>query len=253
MEGTRCLSIGIVLGEEDVALGDHIYVVNSIGGIPFQHHGIDMGDGTVVHLAPQSGARIALRDTSDEFAVRRDSMEEFCRGASPERVEHIDALSPHEVVANAERRLGETGYDLLEGNCEHFATWCATGHSESHQIEMGQATVSAVASMATKAVWSVSNKVGSRLAVRGAMRVHPATLLADGVEMATLAVSCRQGLSAGRARRLARWSGTAAAAGIGGIVGGPAGAVLSVAAHSSSSALADRLCSRVRELVGSLS
>jgi hypothetical protein len=41
--------------------GEHIYVDGWCAGIPFQHHGIDMGDGTVVHLAPEAGARVTLR------------------------------------------------------------------------------------------------------------------------------------------------------------------------------------------------
>jgi len=60
--------------------GDHIFVSATVAGIPFEHHGIDMGDGTVIHLAPEGGARITLRDTTDRFTVRRDVMEIFSRG-----------------------------------------------------------------------------------------------------------------------------------------------------------------------------
>lgn len=230
-----------------MARGEHIYVTSNAGNIPFQHHGIDMGDGSVIHLAPLSGARVTLRDESEEFAVRRESYDVFCRGEVPQVVEHMDAREPELIAKAAEMAIGQTGYSLLDGNCEHFATLCATGRSESHQIEMGEATVSAITSMATKALWSVSSKVGGRIAMKGAVRVHPATLLADGVEIATLAAGCRSGLSAKRSRRLAKVSGTVAAAGIGGIVGGPAGAAVCVAAHTSSGAVADQLCKTVRK------
>lgn len=229
--------------------GDHILVSSTVLGIPFQHHGIFMGDDTVIHLAPASGARVTVRDDSDEFSVRRDSLAEFCRGAEPDVVRHDDQLPGDEVAGNAESYLGKTGYSLFENNCEHFATRCATGRSESHQIEMGEATVSAMASMATKAFWTVSSKVGSKVAMKSAVRVHPATMLADGVEIATLAIGCRSGLTARRSRRLAKFSGAVAAAGVGGLVGGPAGAAICVAAHTSSGAVADQLCKSVRQLL----
>lgn len=232
-----------------MARGEHIFVASSAGAIPFQHHGIDMGDGTVIHLAPKSGARVTLRDDSSEFSVRRDTIEQFCLGEVPQVVEHADARDPEEIAEAAEASLGRTGYSLLDGNCEHFATQCATGRSESHQVEMSEATLSAITSMATKALWSVSSKIGGRLVLRSATRVHPAAMLADGVEIATLAVGCRSGLSAQRSRRLAKMSGAVAAAGIGGIVGGPAGAAVCVAAHTSSGAVADTVCKNVRRLL----
>ena len=70
--------------------------------------------------------------------------------------------------------------------------------------------------------------------------------LADGVEVAALAVSCQQGLDADRAKRLARLSGSVVAAGIGGVVAGPAGAAVCLATHSSSTAIADQFCKALR-------
>ncbi len=230
-----------------MAKGDHIYVFSVTGGIPYQHHGIDMGDGTVIHLAPAKGTRLTLRDDRREFTIRRDPLENFCGGTNPTVVSHQDARDAEEVTSTAKAYLGKTGYSLLEGNCEHFATLCATGRSESHQIEMAEATVSALASMAVKAIGSVSKRIGAKLAVSSAMKVHPAAMLADGVEVAALAASCHGGLSSGRARRIARVSGSLAAAGIGGLLGGPAGAAACLATHTSSTAVADRVCKMVRQ------
>lgn len=42
--------------------------------------------------------------------------------------------SPMETVKRAYSRLGETSYDLISNNCEHFAIWCKTGISESYQV-----------------------------------------------------------------------------------------------------------------------
>ena len=232
-----------------MAKGDHIYVRHTHLGVPFQHHGIDMGDGTVIHLAPTDGPRVALRDSSAKFKVRRVSLEDFQGDHELHQVAHSDALDPEQVVINAEHHLGQTGYHLFESNCEHFATLCATGRWESRQIEMSQAAVTALTSMGTKTLWALSSKLGSRVALRSAIKVHPAAILADGVEIATLAASCRGGASAETAQRYAKWSGTLAAAGIGGVIGGPAGAAVGLAAHSSSTAIADRLCRTVRRLL----
>jgi hypothetical protein len=38
------------------------------------------------------------------------------------------------VVQRAESRLGQSNYNLLFNNCEHFATWCKTGVSDSQQV-----------------------------------------------------------------------------------------------------------------------
>jgi hypothetical protein len=229
-----------------MAKGDHIYVPCVVHGIPFQHHGIDLGDGTVIHLAPANGARIAIRDESSKFAVRRDSYQDFCRGDEPTVVHHSDAREPHEIVATAMHSIGQSGYSLMDGNCEHFATLCATGRAESHQVDMGEATVSACASMATKAFWSASVRLGTRVAVRGAAKVHPVAMVADGVEIVALAVGCRNGLDAQRAKRVARLSSSVAAAGLGGLIAGPAGAAAFLAAHASSGAIADQLCKSLR-------
>lgn len=43
--------------------------------------------------------------------------------------------SPSETIQRAKSRLGETKYNLITNNCEHYAIWCKTGIRESHQVE----------------------------------------------------------------------------------------------------------------------
>ena len=40
-----------------------------------------------------------------------------------------------EAVALAQSRLGETGYDILHNNCEHFVNQCAFGQSHSSFLD----------------------------------------------------------------------------------------------------------------------
>jgi Lecithin retinol acyltransferase len=103
--------------------GDQIYVMREMLGMPYQHHGIDCGDGSVIHYRKVGEAEIA-----------RTSWEAFARG-NPVRVyAQSVAFIPDVVLERAQSRLGERKYDLFFNNCEHFATWCKTGRNESQQL-----------------------------------------------------------------------------------------------------------------------
>lgn len=43
--------------------------------------------------------------------------------------------SPDETIRRAKSRLGETKYNLMMNNCEHYAIWCKTGLHESGQVD----------------------------------------------------------------------------------------------------------------------
>ena len=105
--------------------GDHIYVRRRRRLTRYSHHGIDCGDGTVVHYAggPETGRR-----------VERTSMGSFAGGSEVLVRTYRRRLPVEEIVANAESRLGSDGYHLLWNNCEHFATWSATGSAASKQV-----------------------------------------------------------------------------------------------------------------------
>ncbi len=102
-----------------MARADHLYVYRHYGFIT--HHGIDCGDGTVIHY--KEGESI-VRTTRDFFA-RGDEI----------LVRVYDRCDPPDVVLKrAFSRLGERDYSVIFNNCEHFATWCKTGQSSSDQI-----------------------------------------------------------------------------------------------------------------------
>jgi hypothetical protein len=105
-----------------MARGDHVYVRR---GRRYTHHGIDCGDGSVIHYA---GPRGSVR------RVARSPIEEFAAGAEVLVRAYETRLSADEAVANAESRLGSSGYHLVRNNCEHFAAWCCTGRAASTQV-----------------------------------------------------------------------------------------------------------------------
>jgi hypothetical protein len=105
-----------------MARGDHIYVHR---GRRYSHHGIDCGDGTVIHYV---GPRGPLR------RVDRTSLEVFAAG-SPVLVRHHERrLGVEETIRNAESRVGTADYHLVRNNCEHFSAWCCTGRARSRQV-----------------------------------------------------------------------------------------------------------------------
>lgn len=141
-----------------MAAGDHIYV-KRFGGV-YAHHGIDCGDGHVIHYtsdhwhAPRRvqrtplerfarGDEILVRDYSAFFEkmhhpenLPRRMQAEFRRALATllgRSVQHT-VFAPDAVIARARNRLGESRFDIALHNCEHFATWCKTGISDSEQV-----------------------------------------------------------------------------------------------------------------------
>ncbi len=103
-------------------LADHLQAPRQHG--LFNHHGIDLGDGTVAHYL-------------EGRAILRSAREDFSRGQPITTVEYPEgSCSPSGVtLRRAMGRLGEQNYNLLFNNCEHFAHWCKTGRHRSSQVE----------------------------------------------------------------------------------------------------------------------
>ncbi len=100
--------------------GDHLQVARQHG--LFQHHGIDLGDGTVAHYL-------------EGREILRSPMNEFACGEVIQIVDHDEAVSAGVTLRRAMSRIGEQKYNLLFNNCEHFANWCKTGRHRSIQLE----------------------------------------------------------------------------------------------------------------------
>lgn len=52
-----------------------------------------------------------------------------------DRTERKKMYTPEEIVLRARARLGQSGYDLIHNNCEHFANECVFGEKRSLQQE----------------------------------------------------------------------------------------------------------------------
>lgn len=138
-----------------MACGDHIYVSRGV----YTHHGIDAGDGTVIHFTGEPGSK-------SNAAIARSSAEEFLQGGEC-KVRRYGVRDDAEIaLARAESRLGATGYHLVANNCEHFVTWCCTGRKASHQVR-GATSLTAHGAVAGTTVAATTGVVGAAGLVAG--------------------------------------------------------------------------------------
>jgi hypothetical protein len=227
-----------------MARADHIYVLCLLP-VPFQHHGIDCGDGTVIHYTGKLGS-------NQDPEVKREPLSTFSGGAAVLVVAYSSAHSPDEVLRRAESRLGEKSYNLVWNNCEHFARWCKTGDHVSEQVKdaaaggggsvgaavAAQAGLAAVAAVGTAGGLSGAAGTMSGLATVGSLVGGGAVagIGLVGAAPATVAVAAMQLVlkdddKLSDEERQARTVGRVAS--VGGGVAGVAGAIGAVSAAGS--------------------
>ena len=147
---------------EEPDYGD-IICVHRIG---FEHYGVYVGDDKVIHydIDPTDHYKICVHQAPMAEFLNGSLVYSICefpklygrpteevpfsefrkKFAHPEtartlwdvlKISNYHLYTPEETVIRARERIGETSYNLLTNNCEHFAIWCKTGISESHQIQ----------------------------------------------------------------------------------------------------------------------
>lgn len=114
-----------------MARGDHLFIYC----LGYSHHGIDLGNGNVIHFDSGPWRKFVSHTTDAPPTIRETTLDQFARGR--ELLVRLYDLGddPELVVDRARSRLGEEGYELFDNNCEHFAVWCKTGLAESTQVQ----------------------------------------------------------------------------------------------------------------------
>jgi hypothetical protein len=145
-----------------MAAADHLQVPRQHG--LFNHHGIDLGDGTVAHyLEGREILRSPLADFSRDQPVSVVTYPEgSCSAAGV-------------TLRRAMGRLGEQNYNLLFNNCEHFAHWCKTGRYRSAQVEDWLHTGS-VGALAFGQFLPAAALTGARILLRQGLNLDPRQL-----------------------------------------------------------------------------
>ena len=220
-----------------MARGDRLRVERVLSGsaVPYMHHGIDVGDGTVVHARPDDPRRLL-----DGGRVVRTGLEEFSVGGRVWVTDDPPAVfSPDEIVARALGQVGREGYCPVADNCEHFASWCATGERTSRQVEIvlsrfcgAVARVTAAAStrsLARTAAETVAVRTAVGTTIRVGMKMLvPAAIAAEAAALGAEWTAHHAGRSAAESRRVGESAGMAASAvafAAAGIPAGPTGVV----------------------------
>ena len=104
---------------EKLESGDHIRVKRPY----YYHHGVYVGDGMVIHFTGEENDSIS---EPEKVIVRKTTIEFFANGtivekAKPNFLEKRHLKNRKLVVEEAEKAIGEGGYDFLHNNCEDFA------------------------------------------------------------------------------------------------------------------------------------
>ncbi len=128
------------LTEEDLIRGDHIYVRR--GGLLYSHHGIYAGEGTVINFKGED------KEKRDPVVILTE-IESFINGGKLRRRTYEERLPHSESLRIAREHLSEKGYSLPGNNCEHFATYCATGKKKSKQVRRAIGSIFAITLVAT--------------------------------------------------------------------------------------------------------
>jgi hypothetical protein len=137
-----------------MSAGDHLRVARRL----YWHHGIDMGDGTVIHASGEPGRRKL------NAAVRRTTTAEFLRGGRAVVVNAPRRESAERITDRAVAAIGGRDYSLVFNNCEHFARWCESGEASSRQVD-------------TYALAGAAAGVGARVLLGAATRRAGASLV----------------------------------------------------------------------------
>lgn len=140
------------VSECDLMPGDHISARRR-GGF-YTHQGIYMGEGKVIHY---TGSRKEKVDA----VVTETALIRFSKGRSLRRRNYPKRLDPSQTIALAGNQLSEGSYSMLWNNCEHFATYCATGEKKSRQVKRALSGLSGI--VAGAAVFIISALVWSRV------------------------------------------------------------------------------------------
>ena len=98
----------------------------------YHHYGIFVSQDRVIQFGlPDDPMRAA-----DQIKVLTTDIYRFLQGgdlevAHPDKATRKRMRKPKQIVAAAEARIGEGGYDILHNNCEHFVNECAFGEHHS--------------------------------------------------------------------------------------------------------------------------
>jgi hypothetical protein len=108
----------------------------------YSHHGIYAGDGNVIHYKGED------KEKQDPTVIMT-RLEIFLSCGKLRRRNYRKRLPHTESLRIAREHLSKKGYSLSGNNCEHFATYCATGKKKSRQVRRAVGSIATLTLVAT--------------------------------------------------------------------------------------------------------
>jgi hypothetical protein len=115
----------------DLSIGSHLVTPR----ICYTHHGIYIGNQQVIHLTSAN-------------TIEEVSLSDFTDGNGYDTQSFHSKFSRQEIIDRAKSRLGDSDYNVVFNNCEHFVSWCIHDKSISKQIRTHAALTSSLVPMA---------------------------------------------------------------------------------------------------------
>ena len=109
------------------------YLENGLGWLGYKHYGIYVGGGEVIHYACRNGSSIGMilrRESVEVFANNQSVWKKTWRG---ERDKADIVQTALDVYNGRDYSADWDDYNAFSLNCEHFASYCATGILRSRQ------------------------------------------------------------------------------------------------------------------------
>jgi hypothetical protein len=119
----RPLMVSIAHDPAHMPVGSHLISPRTF----YVHHGIYLGFGEVAHYSGFSGS-------FKSGPVEVTDLAAFAKGKPVWVLQESGEYSSDEIAKRARSRVGESQYQILSNNCEHFCNWCINGESCSAQV-----------------------------------------------------------------------------------------------------------------------
>ncbi|XP_007993030.1 phospholipase A and acyltransferase 4 isoform X2 [Chlorocebus sabaeus] len=124
----------------------------------YEHWALYIGDGYVIHLAPQDGYPAASSPSAFSVpgsiaVVKQDLLKDVLEGCNYRVNNRLDRrykpLPVGVIISSAKELVGQKmKYSIVSRNCEHFVTKLRYGRSHCQQVGNAAAEVGAVAMIA---------------------------------------------------------------------------------------------------------
>lgn len=126
--------IGFFASYDDYKNKDSTFIDEAVTRVAlYKHYGIEIENKQVIHFV---GTSYLTRKKSE---IEKTTIKEFSRNGKIKIVnKYKKKFSNEEIVKRAKTKLNTNfgGYSIKTNNCEHFATWCATGVKQSNQSDI---------------------------------------------------------------------------------------------------------------------